>query len=98
MNDYKELIEELRNGYVLHENYNGEPEIIHRPSPTDKEAAAAIEQLVKERDALLRDALLADGKIKNDCRTCANNTSAEACQNSIRAKGDDCWEWRGVQE
>lgn len=49
MNDYKELIEELRNGYVLHENYNGEPEIIHRPSPTDKEAAAAIEQLMHER-------------------------------------------------
>lgn len=49
MNDYKELIEMLRGGYVVHEDYNGEPEIVHRPSAIDKEAADAIEQLLHER-------------------------------------------------
>ena len=75
MNDYKELIENLRDNRCICDTLI-------------EDAADAIEQLVKERDAIAYDL--------SGFRDCSS------CRHAMKYKGDcadlsECkWEWRGV--
>lgn len=90
MNDYKELIADLR-------HYFYDAEIV-------LDAADAIEQLVKERDAAR---LLFENSESWKCPACAHNRAPNRrpfadCNLAGECKNTDklptCFEWRGVQE
>lgn len=105
MNDYKELINKLRNAC---EWCNGSTPHC-KVYKNMQQAADAIEQLVKERDAARKERDVAVADIKK-CWLCAS------CRNHIESKewcfcyhfdpemdSDGCttcenYEWRGVQE
>lgn len=82
MNDYKELIEHLRNGGGGHFGLK-----------MCYEAADAIEQLVKERDAAVADLQEATLRDVGECFACKHRNEV-GC--SAYSDGE-CWEWRGVK-
>ena len=87
MNDYKELIANLREEAEAVQAIEWEI-----PICTDnhiREAADVIEQLIKERDAAI-----ADLEKVADCRTCGNLTPF-CSENPDHCKG---YVWRGVRE
>ena len=80
MNDYKELLAELR-------------KCKYCARDIAKYAADAIEQLVKERDAAVKD-------LKEWCDELCY---CEVCKHNSKCSKEFCkfannWEWRGVQE
>lgn len=86
MKDYKELIAELRT------------HILAPPRQTttiEQQAADAIVQLIKERDAAISD-------IPHICQTCyGNNMEADCVDNpcwNCKGNNNPEWEWRGLQE
>lgn len=88
MNDYKELIELLRD-----DEFCGKLDYID-------DAADAIEQLVKERDAAVKDMNTLCSTFADICSFCKNDSrnDGDVC---VKCKGTDWlefWEWRGVQE
>lgn len=89
MNDYKELIEELRGGAEW-----AEANIYQVPIMLPNylaQAAGAIEQLAKERDAALAD--LSEFRV---CKTCKNLHDGICTKLSCSMCSK--WEWRGVQK
>lgn len=76
MTDYKELIAEIRNCF---------------PTNLERRAADAIERLVKERDAAIKD-LKHDG----NCRCCKEIDICGGLSHGYC--GGLGWEWRGVKE
>lgn len=76
MNSYKEVIYDLR-------HYFYDTEVV-------LEAADAIEQLVKERDAAVDDL-----KSAMPCKACKHLTDLGYCE---RCYLERHWEWRGVKE
>lgn len=93
MNDYKELILELRSKA---ENIR---ECNHDPWTADDyvKAANAIKQLAKERDAAVADLDMAvNGQETYPCRYCKNNREGCNCWNEDEGYAN--WEWRGVRE
>lgn len=99
MNDYKELIDELRSEA---ENMR---ECRHDPWTADDydKAAAAIEQLVRERDAAVKDIGWNCIKCKHYDKASPNYGYTEECENCgtypwFDDEAESKWEWRGVQE
>lgn len=89
MNDYKELIDNLRS------NQNNTFQL---------EAADAIEQLStkcrqleKERDAIYADMKTMCTTVSSVCDFCKNN-GENICEKCNCTDWFDHWEWRGVQE
>lgn len=80
MNDYKELIEILRD-----DEYCGKLDFVY-------DAADAIEQLVNERDALLRNLTDICRWDESPCASC-KAVHCDACDD-----GYEYWEWRVAQE
>lgn len=100
MNDYKELIERLISASERKSNSLN-------TRSTCKDAADAIEQLLKERNAAVADfnqfAIYAASKAKFACKWCKSRKRDGRCQWFIDHKDDKiCYgvhfEWRGVQE
>lgn len=82
MNDYKELIEHLRNAG------GGDLGI-----KMCYEAADAIEQLVRERDAAV-----ADLKTISSCHSCIHKKEKyEMCLECARSSTSKRWQWRGAE-
>ena len=95
MNDYKELIKELQaHAGWAEANIYGVP--IMLPDYL-KQAADAIEQLVKERDAAI-------ATIPHKCWSCGKGYHTEngfECEETwYKGNNSNClsWEWRGVTE
>lgn len=89
MNDYKELIELLANPTDGRDN-----------ADVMIAAADAIEQLVRERDAAVKDMNTLCSTFADICSFCKNDSrnDGDVC---VKCKGTDWlefWEWRGVQE
>lgn len=83
MNDHKDLIGDIGDCLIAQPSEAVCKRVL-------REAANAIEQLVKERDAAIAD-LYAEAEYYGDsCYFCSknNNTPCRKCN----------WEWRGVQE
>lgn len=96
MDDYKELIDKLRESEAHMGRFGIFARAVKRAEI--KAVADAIEQLVKERDAAVA-ALKEDG----DCDYCKH--SLTGCENRLEFTtavigtcGGENWEWRGVQE
>lgn len=89
MNDYKELIKELRCfSYVL---------------TNSQKAADAIEQLVRERDAAVKDIGWNCIKCKHYDEASPNYGYTEECENCgtypwFDDEAESKWEWRGVTD
>lgn len=98
MDDYKELIEQLRCEAEIFRDMEGQSGFTYwLVAKRYLGAADAIEQLVKERDAAIADmTLIVHHKFTNgktaECYTCTHND--EECWEKQECK----WEWRGVQE
>lgn len=95
MNDYKELIENLRMAGKSVELADGSFDIYLPTVEKCHNAADAIEQLVKERDAAI-----ANLKSIRACRFCKNEPillTNEPC-NSCAFDNESKFEWCGVQE
>lgn len=87
MNDYKEPIADLR-------HYFYDAEIV-------LDAADAVEQLVKERDAAVADltSVIADECGLNQCYYCKYREEDGQCHHDCIPYSEKCgWEWRGVRE
>lgn len=80
MNDYKELVARLRRTNFAQKDRD--------------DAADAIEQLVRERDAAVADLKEATLDDAWECFACKHIHKAE-CSAYISG---ECWEWRGVRE
>lgn len=91
MNDYKELVEKLRNAA------GGD-----LGRKMCKDAADAIEQLVKERDvavADLRAVITSSDAWLNFCDFCKHQEPDGQCFHDCTPCNDKWgWQWRGVQE
>lgn len=78
-------------------HYTSRIEAIEAWNRRANDAADAIEQLIKERDAAVKD-------IAHSCRTCRyNNINIKkepclSCNKCWTGKEKSKWEWRGVQE
>ena len=91
MTDYKELIDELTE--LLSLNDENLCSLIVKNNDLQNglvQAAEAIEQLVKERNAAVDDL-----KEAMPCRACKYLAVLEYCKNCY---SENHWEWRGVQE
>lgn len=87
---YSEMLEILR-GKVIHET---KEEIQQRLN----EIADTMEQLIRERDAAIKDCSLFD-----ECFTCKHAnvfSDTEPCKSCVHLEGGTSpnWEWRGVQD
>lgn len=86
--DYKELIKRLR----VYDYWTGESDINSHPLICD-EAATAIETLLAERDALMKDVVRCDTCLHvKECYF--NELRRTDCANSNRGH----WKWRGPQK
>ena len=93
MSEYEELIEILRDA-----EYCGKLDFVY-------DAADAIEQLVKERDAAVADLKQASKIPYGGCHLCTS-IRTEICKECYRSdmfaeiakNPTDHWEWRGVKE
>lgn len=102
MNDYKELIEELRKCKYSAPNtaqYAADAieHLVGYASKCEKECEDAekyIEQLVRERDAAVEDL-----KSLAFCNKCKHNETTEGFNDiCLYCREDDKWEWRGVRD
>lgn len=98
MNDYKELIAKLR----FYADTADDPiyGICINSPKVMFQAADAIEQLVKERDAAIKDMNTLCSTFADICSFCKNDSrnDGDVC---VKCKGTDWlkfWEWRGVKE
>lgn len=90
MNDYEELIKRLRVAVDVHKVKGCALEI---SAETCAEIADAIEQLVRERDAAVKDMETIANNMLLGCEFCKKNCTEQA--NCLT--GDARFEWRGVQ-
>ena len=100
MNDYKELVENLRAAGKSVELADGSFDIYIPTVEKCHNAADAIEQLVKERDAAVAD--LKNVKACKFCKNLSPHIDKEPCYSCLLyVIGQRCtnnFEWRGVQE
>lgn len=86
MDDYKELVQRLRRHIMGDDYFNINSDF----ASAVVQAADAIEQLVRERDAIAYD--LSGFR---DCSSCRHSVKYKSdCANLSECK----WEWRGVSE
>lgn len=94
MTDYKELVDNLKyladtERYPIVRRYPIVNEL-HAGSLME-DAADAIEQLAKERDAAYND-------ISHNCKTCGKEHGIMDALDRLQDGECDEWEWRGVKE
>ena len=97
MNDYKELVKYLREEADAVRSIAIEFNIPISEENHSREAAYAIEQLVKERDAAVED-LTFSYKHGLSCFACKHDFAVDAAEYCIDCKFNSNFEWRGVQE
>lgn len=92
MNDYKELVKCLREEADAVQSIAIEFNIPINDGNHSREAAVAIEQLVRERDAAVAD-------IDKNCGTCKHNYVTPIDYSNCDISASNCkWQWRGAQE
>ena len=94
MNDYKELVEYLREEADAVQAIEWDIPICTENHI--REAADAIEQLVKERDAAVED-LTFSYKHGLSCFACKHDFAVDAAEYCIDCKFNSNFEWRGVE-
>lgn len=93
MSDYKELIETLNALLSLNDENLSERVIANNDVQNALlQAADAIEQLVRERDAAV-----ADLNVARSCLTCKSD-GLDFCEGCDSWASKRKWEWRGAQE